>query len=107
MRKLIVTQLDYDRTLVAGLALVAHYLEALRFVLGRLDAALPVKAGMSNSDILCTYLSLRVEGKSDFEVVENFRGDAFYKQALGIALLPPSPTLRQRMDARAGDLFVN
>src|SRR6478609_4977702 len=44
-------------------------------------------------------------GKSDFDAIENFRGDAFFKQALGIKLLPSSPTLRQRMDARAGDLF--
>ena len=105
MRKLIVTQLDYDLTPVAGLALVGHYLEALRPVLGRLDAALPVKAGVSNSDIVRSYLGLLVQGKSDFDAVENFRGDAFYKQALGIALLPSSPTLRQRMDARAAELF--
>jgi hypothetical protein len=51
------------------------------------------------------YLGLLVQGKSDFDAIENYRGDAFYKQALGIALLPPSPTLRQRMDARAVEMF--
>lgn len=105
MRKLIVTQLDYDLTPVAGLALVGHYLKALRPVLGRLDAALPVKSGVANSDIVRSYLGLLVQGKSDFDAIENFRGDTFYKQALGIALLPSSPTLRQRMDARAAELF--
>lgn len=106
MRKLIVTQLDYDLTPVAGLAFVGHYLTALRPVLGRLDSALPVKVGVANSDIVRSYLGLLVQGESDFDAIENFRGDAFYnKQALGITLLPSSPTLRQGVDARAVDLF--
>ena len=46
-----------------------------------------------------------MQGKSDFDPIENFRGDTFYKQALGIGLLPSSPTLRQRMDAKAVELF--
>jgi hypothetical protein len=105
MRQLIVKQLDYDLTPVAGLSLVGHYLNALRPVLGRLDVALPVKSGVANSDIVRSYVGLLVQGKSDFDAIENFRGDAFYKQALGITLLPSSPTLRQRMDARASEMF--
>jgi hypothetical protein len=105
MRQLIVKQLDYDLTPVAGLALVGQYLKAVQPVLGRLDAALPVKGGVANSDIVRSYLGLLVQGKSDFDAIENFRGDTFYKQALGIGLLPSSPTLRQRMDARACELF--
>ena len=105
MRQLIVKQLDYDLTPVAGLALVGHYLKSVQPVLHRMDAALPVKAGVANADIIRSYVGLLVQGKSDFDAIESFRGDAFYKQALGIALLPSSPTLRQRMDARAGELF--
>ena len=105
MRQLIVKQLDYDLTPVAGLVLVGHYLAALQPVLARLDAALPVKSGVANSDIVRSYVGLLVQGKSDFDAIENFRSDTFYKQALGIGLLPSSPTLRQRMDARAGEMF--
>ena len=105
MRQLIVKQLSYDLTPVAGLALVGHHLNALQPVFGRLDAALPVKAGVANSDIIRSYVGLLVQGKSDFDAIENFRGDAFFKQALDIKLLPSSPTLRQRMDARAAELF--
>ena len=105
MRQLIIKQLDYDLTPVAGLALVGHYLLAVQPVLGRLDAALPVKSGVVNSDIVRSYVGLLVQGKSDFDAIENFRGDTFYKQALGIALLPSSPTLRQRMNARAVEMF--
>jgi hypothetical protein len=74
-------------------------------VLDRLDAALPVRAGVSTADVCRAYLGLLVQGKSDFDAIENFRGDAFFKQALGIDLLPSSPTLRQRLDARAAEMF--
>lgn len=105
MRRIDVKQLDYDLTPVAGLALVGHYLKALEPAWRRLDAALPVRAGVSSSDIVRSYLGLLVQGKSDFDAIEGFRGDAFFKQALGIALLPSSPTLRQRLDARASHMF--
>jgi hypothetical protein len=105
MRQLTVKQLQYDLTPVAGLSLVGHYVQALRAVFRQVDAALPIKGGVANSDVLRSYLGLLVQGKSDFDAIENFRGDAFYKQALGIGLLPSSPTLRQRLDARARDLF--
>lgn len=105
MRRIAVKQLDYDLTPVAGLALVGHYLKALEPAWRRLDAALPVRAGVSSSDIVRSYLGLLVQGKSDFDAIEGFRGDAFFKQALGIALLPSSPTLRQRLDARASHMF--
>ena len=105
MRPFIVKQLDYDLTPVAGLALVGHHLNRLAPVFKQLDGALPVRNGVANSDVLRSYLGLLVQGKSDFDAIENFRGDAFFKQALGIQLLPSSPTLRQRMDTRAVDLF--
>ena len=105
LRPFIVKQLDYDLTPVAGLALVGHYLQALQPVLKRVDAAMPVRGGVANSDILRVYLGLLVQGKSDFDAIENYRGDAFFKQALGVGLLPSSPTLRQRLDARSSDLF--
>lgn len=105
MRPFIVKQLDYDLTPVAGLALVGHHLNRLAPVFKQLDAAVPVRNGVANSDILRSYLGLLVQGKSDFDAIENFRGDAFFKQALGIQLLPSSPTLRQRMDTRADELF--
>lgn len=104
MRTIEVRQLKYDLTPVAGLALVGDHLKTLAPVLGRLDAALPVRGGVSNSDIVRSYLGLLVQGKSDFDAIENHRGDKFYKHALGISLLPSSPTLRQRMDAQAGSL---
>lgn len=101
MRPIKVIRLDYDLTPTAGLALVGHQLQALAPVLKALDAALPMRTGVASSDIVRSYLGLLVQGKSDFDAIENVRGDKFYKQSLGIGLLPSSPTLRQRMDAQA------
>ena len=105
MRRIEVKQLDYDLTPVGGLALVGHYLKALTPQWAKLDGVLAVRGGVSNSDVLRSYLGLLVQGKSDFDAVENFRGDQFFKEALGIGLLPSSPTLRQRLDAQAGAMF--
>ena len=104
MRPIQVKQLDYDLTPTAGLALVGHFLKTLAPVLADVDAALPVRTGVATSDIVRSYLGLLVQGKSDFDAIENLRGDKFFKQALGIGLLPSSPTLRQRMDAHAAPL---
>ena len=90
---------------MAGLSLVGHHLRRLAPVFKRIDLALSMRTGVTTSDILRAYIGLLVQGKSDFDAIENYRGDAFYKQALGITLLPSSPTLRQRMDAQASKLF--
>ena len=107
MGKIEVRQLKYDLTPVAGLALVGDHVKTLGPVLARLDKALPVRTGVANSDIVRSYVGLLVQGKSDFDAIENYRADKFYKQALGIELLPSSPTLRQRMDAQAGALSAH
>ena len=91
MRQSIVTQLDHDLTPAAGLVLVGHWLATLQPVLRRLDAALGVKSGVARSDIVRNYIGLLVRGKSDFDAIENFRGNTFYKQALRIGLLPRVP----------------
>ena len=104
MRPIQVKQVEYDLTPTAGLALVGHQLKPIAPVLAELDAALPVRTGVASSDIVRSYLGLLVQGKSDFDAIENVRGDKFFKQALGIGLLPSSPTLRQRMDASADAL---
>lgn len=104
MRHFTIKQLDYDLTPVAGLSLVGHHLQRLASVFARIDAAAPVRTGVASSDIVRSYLGLLVQGKSDFDAIENFRGDKFFKQALGIGLLPSSATLRQRMDGTASVL---
>lgn len=57
--------------------------------------------GITDADIVASYLGLLAQGKSDFEAVENVRADRFFRAALGIEKVPASATLRQRMDEKA------
>lgn len=72
MRRIGVKQLGYDLTPVGGLALVGHYLRAASAQWNALDAALPVRGGVSNADIVRAYLCLLVQGKSDFDAIEDY-----------------------------------
>ena len=70
-----------------------HFLETLASTLADIDAVLPARSGLTASDIVRSELSLLVQGKSNFDAIENMRGDKFFKQAPGIGLLASSPTL--------------
>lgn len=53
---------------------------------------------ISNADIICAYIGLLCQGKSDFDNIEPFRYDPFYKAALKIKTsIPASSTLGQRL----------
>ena len=87
---------------MGGLALAGHYLKAMAPQWGRLDAVLPMRSGVSNSDIVRANRGLLVQGKSDFDAIEDYRGNKFFKKALGTG---GWPTLRQRLGAQAAALF--
>ena len=69
-----------------------------------IDPRLPVSQGMRSSDLVKSVVGLLSLGKSDFEAIEPFRGDRFFKEALGLAKVPGSVWMRQRLDARAAEL---
>lgn len=53
---------------------------------------------IKNGDVAISYIGLFCQGKNDFDSIEPFRQDKFFKSALGIRKVPSSPTLRQRFD---------
>ena len=53
--------------------------------------------GVPKSDILRADLGLLLQGKSDFDAIGEFWGDAFSTRALGVSMIPSCSTLRQRM----------
>jgi hypothetical protein len=55
----------------------------------------------SHGDVMKSYLGLLCQGKSDFDAIEPFRKDEFFRLALDIGRIPSSPTLRQRLDQAA------
>lgn len=104
MTEFIIKKLPYDLSSHAGLAFIGKYLKRVN-VNSLIDPKFPVRSGAANSDILKSYLALLCLGKSDFDAIESFRGNAFFMRALGLAVVPSSPTLRQRMDTHAASWF--
>lgn len=85
----------------AGLALVGQCIRLS--LLDSMSFAKQQRSGICHSDILTSYLTLASLGKSDFEAIENYRNDTYFKTAMGLADVPSSSTLRQRMDDQADD----
>lgn len=104
MTDFIIKKLPYDLSSHAGLALVGQYLKRINFS-ALVDPKFPVRSGVANSCILRSYLGLLCLGKNDFDAIEGFRTDAFFKRSLGLQTVPSSPTLRQRMNAHAANWF--
>ena len=104
MTEFLIKKLPCDLTSTAGLALVGRYLKRINLN-ALVDPQFPVRAGISNSDILKSYLALLCLGKNDFDAIESSRANDFFMRAPGIGTVPSSPTLRQRMDANASDWF--
>ncbi len=69
----------------------------------QVDRKFPGVGGIANSDILKSCLGLLVQGKNDFDAIEEFRGDIFFTRALDVGTVPS--TLRQRMDTHAPSWF--
>ena len=90
-------------TSYSGLALIGQCCEAAQVEVV-IDPKLPVSQGMKTSDMVKAMTGLLSLGKSDFEAIEPFRGDRFFKEALGLSKVPSSAWMRQRLDAKASEL---
>ncbi len=93
----------YNLTAHAGLSMVGQYLKRFAQIDQIIDPRFPIvgQGGIATSSLIKAYVGLLCTGKSDFDTIESLRRDAFFKSALGLAVVPSSPTLRQRMDAVA------
>jgi hypothetical protein len=104
MTDFVIKKLPYDLSSHAGLVFIGKYLKSIK-IKSLINSAYPVRSGVANNDILKSYLGLLCLGKNDFDAIENFRDNAFFKLALGLRDVPSSPTLRQRLDAHAASWF--
>jgi hypothetical protein len=87
-----------------GLAVVGYSLNTMTS-LAKTSRSIVKRHGISNIDLIRTYLGLICLGKSDFEAVEQTRHDDFFKAAMGIKQSPSSARLRQRFDEDARALI--
>lgn len=90
-------------TSYAGLSLIGQCCEAAQVDLV-LDRCIPVSAGMKTGDLFKSVVGLIALGKNDFEAIEPFRTDRFFREALDVRKVPSSEWLRQRLDAKGAVL---
>jgi hypothetical protein len=85
----------------SGLALVGALLREtkLRRRIDALDVQGCRRPEVTHGDVVTAAVGLLCLGKSDFNDIEAFRGDDFFRRALGLRQIPSEPTLRQRLDA--------
>lgn len=106
-----IKRLPYNLTAHAGLSLVGQYLKRYAQIDQVIDPRFPINGsgGIASSSLIKAYIGLLCTGKSDFDAIESLRQDAFFRDAMGLASVPSSPTLRQRMDtlAAAGDAALS
>jgi len=89
-------------TSYAGLSLIGPCCEVAQ-VDAILDKAMPVSKGLTTSGLFKSMVGLMARGKNDFEAIEPFRTDRFFREALSIGKVPSSEWLRQRFDATGAE----
>lgn len=85
-----IKRLPYNLTAHAGLSLVGQYLKRFAQIDQVIDPRFPIcgKGGIASSSLIKAYVGLLCTGKSDFDAIESLRGDAFFRDALGLATVP-------------------
>ena len=98
--KYIISETDEILVSHSGLALAGSLLQGT----GIMKRAKRLRLGdrkrpeVSHGDVLTSMIGLLCLGKPDFEAIEAFREDGFFRQALGLTKVPSEGTLRQRLD---------
>lgn len=98
--KFVISETDEILVSHSGLALAGAILQGTQIR----KRAVAVRLGdrrrpeVSHADVLVSMIGLLCLGKPDFEAIEAFREDEFFRRALGLAKVPSEGTLRQRLD---------
>ncbi|ABZ83427.1 transposase, is4 family [Heliomicrobium modesticaldum Ice1] len=100
MKKFIIEQSNEELTPVTGLALVGALLRktSLKLRLDKSTVPTCLTPDISHGTVALSYLGLLCQGKNDFDAIELARGDDFFRYAMGVDIVPSSPTLRQRFE---------
>ena len=106
MKRFILEQSETEfYTSHSGLALVGLCLNQYGQLNQALNRGIPLRHGIAHADIINSMIGSLYLGKSDFEAIENYRDDDYFKAALSIQQVPSSARLRQRLDEHAKALL--
>lgn len=92
----------------AGLAFIAKFLNNTR-IFSRINRISRIKKGsgvISDYDVIKTAIALITLGKTDFEDVEQYRNDRYFKKSLNLKRVPSSVTLRQRLETYDAGMWL-
>jgi hypothetical protein len=97
----IISQTDEVLVSQAGLAMVGALLKdtAIKRRMSTIRLEDCPRPEIKHGEVVTAAIGLLCLGKSDYTDIEAFRGDAFFRRALGLGKVPSEETLRQRLDA--------
>ena len=108
MKKFIIAQSDKEfYTSNSGLALVGLCLNEFSSLPSKAKEEFPLSPGAKGigmDDIVRSSVGLIALGQSDYEAIANRKDDDYFREALGIKMVPSRETLRQRLDEAASGL---
>jgi hypothetical protein len=104
--KVLLQLTDQDITSHAGLIHIGPYLKSKEFrnAVNSVTNIKKTSGVIPDIDIICCWIALLCLGKTEYEAIDEFRRDAFFKQAIGVRFVPSSETLRQRIETLPEDL---
>ena len=88
----------------SGLTLIGQLINRYTS-LNKTSRKIKKRHGIPNIELLRAYIGLLSLAKSDYDALENYRHDPFFRQALGIKQMPSTSRLRQRFDEDAVNLI--
>ena len=101
--KFIISETDEILVSHSGLALAGSLVRrtAIQKRINRIRLGDRKRPEVSHGDVVAAMIGLLCLGKPDFDAIEAFREDEFFRQALGLAKVASEGTLRQRIEQLA------
>ena len=91
-------------TPAAGLYFVGHALNK-KTSLKKSLRSIKKRHGIPNIDLVRAFIGLLALGKTDFDAIDNYRHDDWFKRSMGIKQMPSASRLRQRFNEDATQLI--
>ena len=91
-------------TPAAGLCFVGHALNK-KTSLKKSLRSIKKRHGIPNIDLIRAFVGLLALGKTDFDAIDNYRHDEWFKRSMGIKQMPSASRLRQRFNEDATQLI--
>jgi hypothetical protein len=106
--KIVIEKTSSPLTSHAGLYHVGMFLKDQEFRSAIRNAIRHNRAynAIDDVDIICCMLALYSLGKTDYDDIEQYRNDRFFRTAIGVKRVPSAAALRQRMETMPEEITV-